>query len=227
MGLGNLPSAFQEVLTATVRVRSGSQAITDPERFRAQFIAAIKSADQEAATRGVPSEYVRLCTFATVAFLDESALNSQNPVFAEWPRRPLQEQIFGVDVAGEIFFRNLDRILAMPDSHFVADVLEVHLLCILLGFRGRFRLGGKADLRALTQVIQDRIQRIRGGKPQPPAKWAPSAGTAPVAASPWVMRLGVTAAACTLLAVILFAVFKFVLSSDASGLRAIAAGVRI
>ena len=133
----NLALGFQEVLTAIVRMRANSQNITDAETFRAQVRAALKQADQECTQqRGYLAEDVKLATFAVVAFLDESILNSRNPVFVDWPRKPLQEELFGVHVAGEIFFRNVERLLTRPDSNELADVLEVHLLCILLGFAG-------------------------------------------------------------------------------------------
>ena len=45
-----------------------------------------------------------------VAFLDESILNLRNPVFADWPRKPLQEELFGHHMAGEIFFQNLQPL---------------------------------------------------------------------------------------------------------------------
>ena len=62
-------------------------------------------AEQDALRRGYGQEDVRVAVFAVVAFLDESILNSQNPMFADWPRRPLQLELFGVQIAGEIFFR--------------------------------------------------------------------------------------------------------------------------
>ena len=55
---------------------------------------------------------MRLATFAVVAFLDESILNSNNPLFADWPRMPLQEELFGVHTAGEMFFNCIDRLMA-------------------------------------------------------------------------------------------------------------------
>ena len=57
-------------------------------------------AEQEARSRGYTAEDMRLASFAVVAFLDESVLNLRNPVFADWPRQPLQEELFGHHVAG-------------------------------------------------------------------------------------------------------------------------------
>ena len=73
-------------------------------------------ADQEARNRGYTAEDARLASFAVVAFLDESVLNLQNPVFAGWPRKPLQEEMFGGHVAGEIFYQSLQRLLERSES---------------------------------------------------------------------------------------------------------------
>ena len=65
-----------------------------------------------------------------VAFLDESVLNSRNPIFADWLRKPLQEELFGTHIAGEVFFQNLQQLLGRSDSPDLADLLEIyHLAC--------------------------------------------------------------------------------------------------
>jgi len=112
----NLALIYQEVLTAITRLRSNRQAATDAGAFRNQMKAAISAAESEATSKGYPVENTRLATFAVVAFLDESILNSNNPVFADWPRMPLQEELFGGHTAGEVFFQCIDRLLARSDS---------------------------------------------------------------------------------------------------------------
>ena len=107
----NLALIYQEVFTVVMRLRANRQRFGDPEVFRSQIRNALKTAEGEGARRGYEVEDVRVATFAVVAFLDESILNSQNPIFADWQRKPLQEEMFGVHIAGEIFFRNLDRLL--------------------------------------------------------------------------------------------------------------------
>ena len=139
----NLAYAFQELLTVCERLRSGRQQVTDAETFRRQVREAIKRADAEARGRGYTAEQIRLAIFAVVAFLDESVLNLRSPVFADWPRRPMQEELFGLHVAGEVFFQNVQKLLGMTDSPELADVLEVYQLCLLLGFAGRYSLSGR------------------------------------------------------------------------------------
>ena len=220
---GNLALIYQEVLTAITRFRSNRQAATDATLFRNQMKTAIKAAETAAMASRYPVEDTRLATFAVVAFLDESILNSNNPVFADWPRMPLQEELFGGHTAGEIFFQCIDRLLARGDAPQLADVLEVYALCLLLGYRGRYSLSGQEGVRPVLEAIGDKIQRIRGkAGPLSPNWSAPQETVKSKAYDPWLRRLAFGAAGVFLLALILFVGFKLSLSSGASGLHSTA-----
>ena len=158
----NLALAFQEILTAAERLRTGRQSIADATAFRYQILEGLKAADQQARNHGYHADDVKLAIFAVVALVDESVLNLRSPVFADWPRRPLQEELFGHHVAGEVFFKNLQDLLGKTDSPDLADLLEVYQLCLLLGFVGRYSLGGRGDLRAVGEAVAEKIRRIRG-----------------------------------------------------------------
>ncbi len=223
--LDHLPLIYQEVLTVVVRLRANRQRVGDPETFRSQVRNALKAAEQEGLRRGYVLEDVRVATFAIVAFLDESILNSQNPLFIDWPRKPLQEELFGVHVAGEIFFRNVDRLLTRPDTEPLADLLEIHQLCLLLGFRGRYSAtSGSAEIRSILGQIEEKIRRIRmSSQPASP----PTLEVGFVQGDKWVPLLKWVALGSTVLALLLFIIFKFQLSSLADELHAVAAGIRI
>ena len=108
----NLALIFQEVLTAIVRLRSNRQELSDAESFRFYMREAIKTAIQEARNQGgYNADDIKMATLALIGFLDESVLNLRNPMFADWPRKPLQEELFGIHMAGEIFFRNLEQLM--------------------------------------------------------------------------------------------------------------------
>ncbi len=218
--LDNLALAFQEPLTAIERIRSGRERVPDAESFRAEIRQQFINANEEGRKRGYSREDIRMAMFAVVALLDESILNSRNPVFADWPRRPLQQEIFGGHQAGEIFFQNIDGLMAQPDSTVLADILEVYLLAILLGYGGRYSVAGKGELRAVADSIAERVRRIRGGSGYLAPEWAPQGGAPKTAAGdPWVRRLAIAAAACFLLALLLFGIFKISLSSGLPGLQ--------
>lgn len=217
----NLAMLFQEALTVVVRLRSNRQSVTDPQAFRVQIASALNATGQDALRRGYSPEDIRVVTFAVVAFLDESILNSHNPAFGDWVRKPLQQELFGVDVAGEIYFRNIDHLLNRSDSQELADVLEIYQLCLLLGFRGRYSTGSNAELRSVAGIITQRIHRIRGGTMPLAPGWMPPADAPPAASDPWVHRFGWGAAVCWILALVLFAVFKLSLAPASSDLQSV------
>ena len=221
----NLALLFQEVLTAIVRLRSNRQAVSDAQSFRVHMREALKSADAEARKHGYTGDDIQSATFAVVAFLDESILNSRNPLFADWPRKPLQEELFGTHMAGEVFFQNLEKLLGRTDSHDLADLLEVYYLCLLLGFGGRYSMGGKGELRSTIEGLSAKIQRIRGRSLELSPHWRIPEETIRAAGDPWLRKLLWGAAGCAVLALLLFVIFKFSLGSGASDLRAIASQI--
>jgi type VI secretion system protein ImpK len=220
---GELALALQEAFTVAARLRTGRQSAPDAASFRQRVKQLVGAADEEGRRRGYAPEYVRLAVYAYIAFLDESVLNSGLPVFADWPRQPLQEEVFGDHMAGETFFRYLQELLGRQDSAELADVLEVFLLCMLLGYRGKYSAGGQGGLQALVSAAQEKILRIRGGRTELSPAWRPPADVIPTTRDPWVRRLAITALATLALAVVLFIVFKFSLRAGMVDIRALAA----
>jgi type VI secretion system protein ImpK len=220
----NLALTFQEILTAIVRLRSNRQAISDAESFRRHMREGLRTAAQEASVNGrYTAEDIKFATFATVAFLDESILNSRNPLFADWPRKPLQEELFGTHMAGEVFFQNLQQLLGRADSPDLADLLEVYQLCILLGFGGRYSVGGRAELKAIADATAQKIRRIRGPNSGLAPRWMLPAETARSAGGdPWVRKLVYGAVGLVLFVIILFIGFKLSLASGISQVQTVA-----
>jgi type VI protein secretion system component VasF len=92
----------------------------------------------------------------------------------------------------------------------------------LLGFRGRYGLGGQAELRGVIETLKEKLRRIRGGSLDLSPYWAIPPGKVRVAGiDPWVKRLFWAALGCFVLAVLLFGVYKISLGSGASDLLAI------
>ena len=216
----NLSLIFQEILVGGERLRSGRQTVSDPAIFRQQIIDALKMADQQARRQGYSAEDIKLAIFAVVAFVDESVLNLRLPVFADWPRRPLQEELFGHHIAGEIFFKNLTELLGKSDSPALADLLEVYLLCLLLGFAGRYSMGDRGELRAITGTTEEKIGRIRGGVAMLSPSWElPQESAHRPDTDPLVKKIGIAAAACAVLVLVLFFTYKLTLGSGLSSLN--------
>lgn len=219
----NLAFVFQELLTVGERLRSNRQQVADAPSFRAQIWSAVKQADEDARRRSYNSDDIELVIFAVIAFLDESILNLRLPVFADWPRQPLQEERYGHHIAGEIFFQNLQKLLGRQDSHETADLLEVYQLCLLLGFAGRYSMGGRGDLRAITMQTADKIQRIRQTSGDLSTGWRlPQDPPFTSGSDPWAKRLMWAAVGCAGFLLLLYAAFAWMLGSGADSLGTIA-----
>ncbi len=223
--VNSLALCFQEVLTAILRVRFQRQQVQDAESFRAQMRRSLQSAMQEARSPGYSSDTVQMAVFAAVAFLDESVLNLQSPVFAEWARRPLQEELFGGHLAGETFFRNLKTLLAQQDSPETADALELHCLCLQMGYRGRYALGDSGELHQLLRQALAKIQRVRGAAQLMPAVQVPEVRAARVRDS-WSRALLITACVLAVLTAAAFGGYEFSLGSGVSQVQSAASGAR-
>jgi len=218
---GALALALQETLTTTVRLRVNRQSATDAASFRDHIKHLLSTAHDEARRAGYAGEDVKLAFYAVVVFLDESVLSSRHPAFAEWPRKPLQEELFGGHMGGETFFQNLQALLARLDSEDLSDVLEVYQLCLLLGFQGRYGGAGRDQLAGWTRTVADRIARIRGVSGSLSPAWAPPDDEViPVPKDPWVRPLGYTAVAAIAAGLFLSLLFWFWQQSWAADLEA-------
>lgn len=222
----NLAFVFQEVFTVAERLRSNRQPVTDPNVFRQQVREAIKSADAEARKRGYDQQEIQLAIFAVIAFLDESILNLRSPVFADWPRQPLQEEYFGHHVAGEVFFQHLNNLIRMNDSQSLADLLEMFQLCMLLGFAGRYSIGNRAEITPIVNAVGEKIHRIRRSSALLSPEWQPppSTNAPPATHDPWVKRILYAAVGCIAFAVIGYGVYYYLLDGGISTLQQLALG---
>jgi len=162
IGSENLALFYQGLLTGIVRVQARRQHIPEGEIFRRRTKAALQEVERDAVAAGYDGGDVRETHFAVVAFLDSVVLNSNDPVRAEWERQTLQEELFGQTDAGVVFFEKLERFRSRRDSDQLADILEVYLLCLLLGFEGRYSGRLRGELDSIVERLRMRIEDIRG-----------------------------------------------------------------
>src|SRR5579883_1477416 len=211
----NLALAFQELIVVGERLRSNRQAVSDANSFRLQLREGLKRADAEARQQGYNADDIQLAIFAVVAFLDESILNLRSPIFSDWPRRPLQEEMFGHHIAGEVFFQNLQKLMGRNDSHDTADLLEVYQICLLLGFAGRYSVSGRGELSSIIAAVGDKIRRIRKPSPEFSPFWQIPQETFTIkpTGDPLVKWFMIGAIACLLLMIGTFVFAKMNLGS--------------
>jgi type VI secretion system protein ImpK len=214
----SLASCYENSITTILRLGSQQQAVQNSQVFRGNIRAALKAAVEQAKTLGYSSEMIQLSFSAVVAFLDESVLMLQSPVFSDWGQRPLQEELFGHARMGEVFFESLRGLLNRQDSTEIADCLEVYCICLLLGYRGRYALGGGGEIATFLRQIREKIGRFRG---QP--LFLRASGPAPEVKQPraidrWSRGLGIAAIFLLLAMLLAYGGFWLALSSGASQL---------
>lgn len=231
----NLASCYENALTIILRLSSLQRSsATNSQDFRTSTRAALKAAMEQAKSLGYSSEANQLAFFAVVALLDESVLKMQNPAFSDWAQRPLQEEMFGHNRAGEVFFDHLRNLLSHQDSAETADCLEVYCLCMLLGFKGKYALGPSrtyssgssqmehwgasrtsGELDALIRQCREKINRIRGE-----ARFLPDQPFTPVkqnaAVDRWSRGLAIAAAVLAVILLLAFTGAWFALNSGAT-----------
>ncbi len=221
---GQLALALQEVLTATVRLRGNRPVAADAVSFRNHVKQLLSTAEREARRMGYSPDDIALALYAVVTFLDESVLNSSQAMFSDWPSRPLQEEIFGGHMGGEIFFQHLKQLLTRQDSEDLADLLEVFLLCLMLGFRGRYSGTDQGEVHALRSAIQEKLGRIRGGFGELSPAWTlPSHERRPRTRDRWLPWLSVAAVLAVLAAAGLYLWFRTTLDAGAMDVQSVRA----
>jgi type VI secretion system protein ImpK len=219
---GRLASVLQEAITAVLRVRANRQPVTDAVAFRAQMLQLLARAEQESLALGFNTQDTRLAIFAVVAFLDESVLNTGSPALADWARRPVQDELFGGHMGGEWFFQHVEQLLTRPDSAELADLLEVHQLCLLLGFRGKYGAGDHGALHSITSRVGDRLARLRGPAGDLAPAWQPPADRVD-SRDPWLRRLSIAAIGSVVLLVALWGTYTMLLRGSTDDVAALGA----
>ncbi|MEZ5399662.1 MAG: DotU family type IV/VI secretion system protein [Bryobacteraceae bacterium] len=218
-----LAIVFQELLTVIVRVRADRQPIQHVDHFRNQVRNALLAAQEEAVRTGYSRDLAFRAAQAVTAFLDESVLDSANPAYRDWARQPLGPEFFQQHVAGEVFYLNIRDMLSGDDTQHTADLLELYLQCMLLGYRGR--LGGReGDVRATTERMLEKIMRIRGQQPWIAPSWMAAGDRMPRESNAWNRRLQWIAAASAGLLVAGVLLYFLVLRSSLSSIAADVAG---
>ena len=219
---GELALAFQEAFTVLVRLRAGRQIASDADSFRAHVKRLLTAAHQDLQATAYPEETARLGVYAYVAFLDESILGSGQPMFSGWSRQPLQEEVFGDHTAGETFFQHLDQLLNSRAGRGVADVLEVFQLCLLLGFKGRYR-DDPLQLDRYREAIDRKIETVRGVQRSLAPDWQHPAGeTVAGPRDPVLRSLTVTAGVLLVAVGVAFVIYTVLLGGGIEDLRSTA-----
>src|SRR5262245_53887150 len=106
-----------------------------PESARAQLNRAMESSFRKIEAFGLSSVSVRAVRYALVAFADEFMQLEPGRYQDYWSRHTFQAEQFDEALAGVHFFDRLAELRREADDR----VSAVYYLCLLLGFRGKYR----------------------------------------------------------------------------------------
>ena len=122
--------------------------------------------ERQAKDSGFDTETTRNAEFALVAFLDEAVTGLPFADKESWLSNPLQSELFGLNSAGEDFFRRLEELRRRPQEHI--QVLEIYYLCLVLGFKGKYHMDNPEGLRQLVEDTKADILRTKDRRYQIP-----------------------------------------------------------
>lgn len=216
----NLPLLYQGLFTGIIRLQGQRQRLPDGESFRRRTKATLQEIERVAVASGYEGRDVRDTHFAVIAFLDEAILHSKDPVREEWEQRKLQQEVFNTADAGVVFFEKLEQFRSRRDSEQLADILEVYLLCLLLGFEGRY-MSRRGELEGIMESTRMRIEYIRGRADQlsPSASLPPAPVAAPVPKQRIEGHLRLITIGVVVFTIILFWILRLNLISAGEELR--------
>jgi len=146
-------SDFFIPLMAYVRSFETSTANT-PEEISGCIDRLIERASAQALNAGIDVQLFHQALFPIAAWTDESI--SRRKIWASpmaWQPFLLQRRYFKTSVAGQEFFERLHALT--PDE---APVREIYLLCLCMGFVGRY--GAAADSAELSQLRVDHYRLV-------------------------------------------------------------------
>jgi type VI secretion system protein ImpK len=207
---------YQGILTAIVRIQSGKQQIIDANAFQKRMESLLDEIKREAIKVGYRNQDIEDAHYATIAFLDETVQRSNDPNRGQWT--PLQAKRYAQAVAGEGVFEQLKTIRTRRDSRELADLLEVYDLCFLLGYQGRYAVGGRSELDRLIEDLREQIERIRGHQALlSPEGNLPSAAQASVPLGASAGKWKTIAIGCAAVAFLGWIALKLILVSHAQG----------
>jgi type VI secretion system protein ImpK len=128
----------------------------------------LEQLEQDAEVSGYKGAPVQATKFALAAFTDETVLTASFPLRSEWEKYPLQLEYFGEQLAGVKFYERLEDLMKSPEEN--ADVIEVYYLCLLVGYKGKYKIYFEDQIKGVIDQVADclrRVNRLRAGALSP------------------------------------------------------------
>lgn len=138
---------------------------SDAEALQAELLRELASFDAQARKLGFSAAVVEEARYALAAWLDEMVFHT-SPISIEWLGHSLAVRLYQDQAAGAAYF---DRMKGLHQKAEMLPALEVYSACIMLGFKGRYRIEEPEELTRL-------VEEVLGKKPSSwdAAPWFPA-----------------------------------------------------
>lgn len=207
----DLVSLAAPVLDMILKLKAG--VVTPSQDLRPAVSRLLNEMEQRGATLRYSDKQVRALKFAMAAFVDETMMSQNFPLREEWEKFPLQLEYFGEHLAGVKFFDTLEEMLKNIESE--ADVVEVYYLCMLLGFKGKYKVYMEDQLQSLierTAAELRKVGRLQDTELSPHWRVTDQPDPPREGGVPWWLLLGAGVAFC--MVVLIYLILFFLLRSD-------------
>jgi len=143
-------------LDLVLRLKAGLIAASND--LRPTVAGMLAEMDERAEVLRLSEKVMKQVKFALAAFVDETVLTNDFPLKEEWEKYPLQLEYFGEHLAGITFF---ERLKDMCQNHLstMADAIEVYYLCLLLGFKGKYKIYLEHELKGVMETTADYLRK--------------------------------------------------------------------
>jgi type VI secretion system protein ImpK len=127
------------------------------QQFRQEVVAALDRIEREAAEHRIEREDVQEACYALALFMDEQVADSEWTGKVQWSSEPLNIVRLNDPEGGLHFFEHLDAL-----GNRQRAVKKVYLVCLALGFRGKFgELDPAQQVSRLGEIRQKVLRSIQ------------------------------------------------------------------
>jgi type VI secretion system protein ImpK len=151
----DLVSLAGPVLEHLLKLQAG--VIAPANEIRPTIKRLLEEFEQRAKTLRYSDSQIQSVKFALAAFADEVVLTAAFPLRDEWEKFPLQLEYFGEHLAGVKFFERLEELTKNITTE--ADVVEVYYVCMLLGFKGKYKVYMEDQLNNVLQTTASELRK--------------------------------------------------------------------
>jgi type VI secretion system protein ImpK len=207
----DLVSLAAPVIELILQIRAGL--VKPSNDMRRTVDQMLKEMEQRAHTLRFADQQIQAVKFALASFVDEIVLTTDFHLREEWEKYPLQLEYFGEHLAGIKYFDRLEEMLKSPEAN--ADVLEVYYLCMVAGYKGKYKIYMEEQLKpVILNTAQQLVRANRLKTPELSPHWKVTDQPQPPSRPKFPIGMAIAGGATVLITLILYMALFLILNID-------------